>query len=178
MVLRKCQQCNSVFDDKYGFCIKCGFEFPKIDEDSITCIKCGNPNPKDAEFCVKCGIPLKFSKQMENKPIIIKYGNVINNDNNQENTKNNYTDTNYKPVNRWIIIFGYIFSILGGIIGLIIALYLVTRKDPDARKHGKIQLGIFIFYLIIIGICLGTGVVTPQELMNITSMSSLNEMKF
>ena len=31
---------------------------------------------------------------------------------------------------------GYFFAILGSIIGLIIAIYLITRKDPSAKKHG------------------------------------------
>ena len=56
-----------------------------------------------------------------------------------------------------LIVFGYIFSILGGILGLIIAIYLSTRKDPVARKHGHIQLAIFGFYIALIVILFATG---------------------
>ena len=58
---------------------------------------------------------------------------------------------------RLLIVFGYIFSILGGILGLIIAIYLSTRKDPVARKHGHIQLAIFGFYIALIVILFATG---------------------
>jgi hypothetical protein len=59
---------------------------------------------------------------------------------------------NQKPSKNYnlIIILGYIFSILGGIIGLILALYLATRKDPRAKMHGSIQLSILLFYSIIL----------------------------
>jgi uncharacterized membrane protein YcgQ (UPF0703/DUF1980 family) len=59
-------------------------------------------------------------------------------------------------------VFGYIFSILGGILGLIIAIYLSTRKDPVTRKHGHIQLAIFIFYIILIAVLFATGSI-PQD---------------
>ncbi len=171
MVLRKCQQCKAVTDDKYGFCLKCGFEFPKIDENHVVCIKCGFENPKDAEFCVKCGIPLIINQEFQNKnqPPFITYKKV---------SAPEKENLNYKRTSRMIIAFGYIFSILGGLIGFIIALYLVTRKDPVARKHGKIQLGILIFYLIIIGIALGTGTVTLNEITNITSMQNLTKINY
>ena len=32
MTIRRCPQCGATTDDVYGFCIKCGYEFPKIPE--------------------------------------------------------------------------------------------------------------------------------------------------
>ncbi len=29
-MMRRCPQCGSAGDDIYGFCIKCGYEFPKV----------------------------------------------------------------------------------------------------------------------------------------------------
>lgn len=140
MVFRRCPQCGSTSDDLYGFCIKCGYEFPKIDIQAQTCPLCGYVNPDEADFCVKCGTPLVFKNQLENNnvinPIVIEK-EVIE-----------------KPANNRgrniLIIFGYLFSILGGIIGLIIAIYLATRKDPVSKKHGRIQLAIFVFYILLI----------------------------
>ena len=43
------------------------------------------------------------------------------------------------------------------LIGLIIAIYLSTRKDPVAKRHGHIQLAIFGFYILIIAILFATG---------------------
>ena len=74
MVLRRCPQCGSTSDDQYGFCIKCGYEFPKIDPTKKQCPLCGVENPDEAEFCVKCGTPLvlnNFNAQGKINPIII-----------------------------------------------------------------------------------------------------------
>ncbi|MBR3156664.1 MAG: zinc ribbon domain-containing protein, partial [Methanobrevibacter sp.] len=64
-MIRRCPQCGSAADDIYGFCIKCGHEFPKIEVDSDTCPSCGFHNPPEAEYCVKCGTPLIFKQQFE-----------------------------------------------------------------------------------------------------------------
>ena len=151
-MIRRCPQCGTTSDDMYGFCIKCGHEFPKIPTDSSICPLCKYPNPDEADYCVKCGTPLVFKKQFEGdpnsslNPIVIKK-EVIRD---AQQYKSNRTS-------RWLILFGYIFSILGGILGLIIAIYLSTRKDPVARKHGHIQLAIFGFYIALIVILFATG---------------------
>ena len=67
---------------------------------------------------------------------------------------------------KWLIIFGYLFSILGGLLGLIIAIYLVTRKDPKVRKHGIIQLAIFGFYIVILAVLYATGNIPADALTN------------
>jgi len=76
MVFRRCPQCGSTSDDIYGFCIKCGYEFPKIEHNPHTCPLCGYNNPDEADFCVKCGTPLLLKNQLENNsyinPIVIK----------------------------------------------------------------------------------------------------------
>ena len=149
-MIRRCPQCGSNTDDMYGFCIKCGYEFSNSETSENTCPLCGFENPDEADYCVKCGTPLVF-KNSDKKPntplnpIVIK----------TEVVKDAERIKNQTP--RWIIILGYFFTILGGILGLIIAIYLSTRKDPVARKHGHIQLAIFIFYLIILIILFATG---------------------
>jgi uncharacterized membrane protein YvbJ len=151
-MIRRCPQCGTTSDDIYGFCYKCGREFSNVQSDTHICPLCGFKNPQEADFCVKCGTPLVFKRQFQEPPdnnsgpIIIKKelrGNV----------------DNYKPhrTSRILIILGYLFSILGGIIGLIIAIYLATRKDPVAKKHGYIQLAIFALYIIIISVLYATG---------------------
>lgn len=148
MVFRRCPQCGSTSDDNYGFCIKCGYEFPKIEANENTCPLCGYENPDEADFCVKCGSPLIFKNQLKNNSVINPV--VIEK-----------TTVGQKPAKgrtSWIIIaLGYVFSILGGILGLIIAIYLSTRKDPVARRHGHIQLAIFGFYVLIIAVLFATG---------------------
>ncbi|WP_405295656.1 zinc ribbon domain-containing protein [Methanobrevibacter sp.] len=157
-MIRRCPQCGTATDDMYGFCIKCGREFPKIDVEEDTCPLCGYKNPDEADYCVKCGSPLVFKKQFEGdsegnlNPIVIK-----------KEISNNAENYRHRT-SRWLILFGYVFSILGGILGLIIAIYLSTRKDPVAKKHGHIQLAIFGFYVILIAILFATGNIPADAL--------------
>lgn len=172
MVIRRCPQCHTTSDDQYGFCIKCGYEFTKLEVDGTICPLCNYSNPEEADFCVKCGSPLIFKNQNEINegslnPIIIQ--RKISSD------AANYNDTPH--TSRLLIVLGYIFSILGGLLGLIIAIYLISRKDPVAKKHGRIQLLIFIFYLILLLILIMTGTVTTDTLMQYSQMNFANITK-
>ena len=149
MVFRRCPQCGSTSDDAYGFCIKCGYEFQKIDEAAQTCPLCGYVNPDEADFCVKCGTPLLFKDQIKNNSVINPV--VIQKDAGAGEGSNRRRNI--------LIVFGYIFSILGGLLGLIIAIYLATRKDPVSKKHGRIQLAIFVFYIVLIAVFYATGAI-------------------
>ncbi|WP_295599948.1 zinc ribbon domain-containing protein [uncultured Methanobrevibacter sp.] len=167
-MIRRCPQCGTATDDMYGFCIKCGHEFPKIPEGENACPLCGYPNPDEADYCVKCGTPLVFKSQFEGdhtalNPIVIK-----------KEVVKEAQEYRANRTSRWLIIFGYVFSILGGIIGLIIAIYLSTRKDPVARKHGHIQLAIFAFYIILIAILFLTGNIPADALTQYRQMMSGN----
>lgn len=176
MVIRRCPKCHTASDDVYGFCIKCGYEFPKINSAKV-CVHCGYSNPVEAEYCVKCGIQLILRNPDETpKKIIINKEMIENAQHGEENKLNpiiikkevNDTAENYRQhrTNSILILVGYIFSILGGIIGLIIAIYLVTRKNPEVKKHGFIQLTIFAFYVILIGILIATGIIPTETLTN------------
>ncbi|MER2013795.1 MAG: zinc ribbon domain-containing protein [Methanobrevibacter sp.] len=154
-MIRRCPQCGTASDDVYGFCIRCGYEYPKIPQDQSACPLCGYPNPDEADFCVKCGTPLLFKSQFEGahtavKPIIIKKEIAAE------------PAVTPKKTSRFIIYLGYILSILGSIIGLIIAIYLITRKDPNAKKHGYIQLAIIIFYIVLIAVLYSMGAIPPE----------------
>ena len=170
MVVRRCPQCHSTCDDVYGFCIKCGCEFPKFDKAKNVCPLCNYPNPDEAEYCVKCGTPLIFKTHFENgdpsfNPIIIQKS---------FSDAPKYDDVPH--TSRILIVLGYIFSILGGIIGLIIAIYLATRKDPVAKKHGRIQLGIFAFYIILILIFIATGAITMENFNQVAQMYDFSNL--
>ena len=169
MVMRRCPQCHTTSDDQYGFCIKCGHEFPKMEDVANVCPLCNYSNPDEAEYCVKCGTPLIFKNQMENtesslNPIVIK----------REISMDAERIRNTPHTSRILIALGYIFSILGGLLGLIIAIYLITRKDPVAKKHGRVQLGIFIFYLVLLLILILTGTINSEMLMQYSQMNLTN----
>ena len=152
MVFRRCPQCGSTSDDLYGFCIKCGYEFPEMERVAQTCPLCGYENPDEADYCVKCGTPLLFKEQLQNNSVINPV--VVKKEYSQPRTSNRRRNI--------LIIFGYIFSVLGGLLGLIIAIYLATRKDPTSKRHGRIQLAIFVFYVVLIAIFYATGAISPD----------------
>lgn len=162
MVVRRCPQCGSTCDDQFGFCIKCGREFTKMDEKAHTCPLCGYQNPDEADYCVKCGSPLLFKNQtqVETK----SFGQIVVQK--SYSPKNNAQLEAPNRTSRWLILFGYIFSILGGLLGLIIAIYLSTRKDPVAKKHGRIQLAIFGLYIVIIAALFVTGHIPADAISN------------
>ena len=166
-MIRRCPQCGAAGDDIYGFCIKCGYEFQKIPEDKNACPLCGYPNPDEADYCVKCGTPLLFKSQFEGthnslNPIVIK----------KEVHKPD--EMNVGRTSRVLIVLGYILSILGSIIGLIIAIYLITRKDPVAKKHGYIQIAIIMFYLALLAILFATGSIPPEVINEYTQLLAGN----
>ena len=76
----------------------------------------------------------------------------------------------YKKTSRLLIFIGYFFAIIGSIIGLLIALYLITRKDPSAKRHGYIQIAIILFYLVIIAVLYMTGSIPPEVLTDYKSL--------
>ena len=154
-MIRRCPQCGSAADDRYGFCIKCGYEFPKIQKGENACPLCGYPNPDEADFCVKCGTPLLFKSQFEGannsiKPIVMK------------KSFGHESELSPQPTSKFLIYLGYILAILGSIIGLVIAVYLITRKDPVAKRHGYIQIAIILFYIIIIAVLYSMGAIPPE----------------
>lgn len=154
-MIRRCPQCGATGDDIYGFCVKCGYEFQKIPKDNSACPLCGYQNPDEADFCVKCGTPLLFKNQFEQAPTSVK-PIVIKREFGQE------SEHTPQPTSRFIIAIGYLLAILGSIIGLIIAIYLITRKDPAAKKHGYIQIAIIVFYIVAIAILYSLGAIPPE----------------
>jgi uncharacterized membrane protein YvbJ len=158
MVFRRCPQCGSTSDDTYGFCIKCGYEFPEIPKTETTCPLCGFQNPDEADFCVKCGTPLVFKNQLENNSYINPI--VIN-----KTAAENPAPQQRSKFDTLLVYLGYLFSILGGLVGLVIAIYLITRKDPNLKKHGYIQLAIFIFYIALIAFLFATGNLHASDVM-------------
>ena len=160
MVVRRCPQCGTTSDDQFGFCIKCGREFTKNDPSNSACPLCSYQNPEEADYCVKCGTPLLFKNHPESETK--SFGPIV-----VQKTYSNHDNTPKRnSTSRWLIIFGYFFSILGGLLGLIIAIYLSTRKDPVAKKHGHIQLAIFGFYIALIAILFATGNIPADAFTN------------
>ena len=95
------------------------------------CPYCGEEQIDAAKFCKNCG------KNIENP----KYNPQNSNPNQFEKIEKEYKIS---------IILGYIFAVLIPLIGLIISVYLLTRKDSSkATKHGKYTLIVAVGVWII-----------------------------
>ena len=121
------------------------------------CPQCGVENSDIANFCIKCGKPLK-----------------------EENPKNYPNNSGYKcpycnksiPIginkcpycqNTLIeekhtaaIVIGYLFTaltlffgIIPGIGGIIFGIYLLTRDNQEVHKHGTIMIVLSVVFVII-----------------------------
>ncbi|KZX15216.1 double zinc ribbon [Methanobrevibacter cuticularis] len=114
------------------------------------CLNCGTLNDVDSKFCVKCGGILKTEDSSNNRLCPYCGSSIPANASKCKNC-GEWINKSMKPSNHSLaIVLGYIFTLLGGWIGLIIAVYLLTRDDSRAKKHGGIQLAISIIWIVII----------------------------
>ncbi|OWT32476.1 hypothetical protein BGI41_07475 [Methanobrevibacter sp. 87.7] len=152
MVIRQCPKCGKPDTTGYGFCIYCGTEFPKQEQEQ------NSPNQN-------------IRNNWENPRVDV---HIDYNQNSPRSTGMNI-----------VIIVGYILSIFGSILGLIPAIYLITRKDVSLKKHGVIQLAIIAFYVIFIVMLFATGQLTldkiiaigQKEYSNMTQITNMSMYK-
>lgn len=125
-----CSNCGNEVKDNTKFCPNCGnainaeceVETPQQNTNSgINCPKCGSIVPFGNTNCLKCGSPL------------------------------------HEESNTVAIIIGYVGAILGSllvpligiIIGIISAIYLLTRPSKSAKIHGVIIIVILVIIAIL-----------------------------
>ncbi len=119
-------------------------------EKTSKCLKCGTLNEEDSKFCVNCGVIMKSDESPENNVTCPYCGSSIPSNASKCKNCGEWINESMKPSNHNLaIVLGYIFTLLGGWIGLIIALYLLTRDDPNAKKHGGIQLVISVIWILL-----------------------------
>lgn len=141
----------------------------------IQCPKCGKMNDGTTDFCIYCGT------------IYEEYNHEDDDFNIFSITKGGKQGIDFNPMGqsqgkesyRLMIIIGYIFAILGSVLGFIFAIYLITRKDSNAKKHGLIQLALLIIEFSIIGFLIFTGQIDPNIILNpfnTTQMGNMSQM--
>ena len=89
------------------------------------CPFCGEELKDEAKFCKSCGKSLEDIHQGGD--------DVFKQPVNTQQTPIPQASNNHKIA----IILGYICAILIPLFGLIFGIYLVTRDDDNAKKHGK-----------------------------------------
>ena len=114
------------------------------------CHNCGAENNSTAKFCNKCGTDLKTKQKCPYcKSSVpddaLKCGNC--------GEWLDETKQNEKIASRYdsIVVVGWIFALLGGWIGLLIGLYLMTRENQIVRNKGKLIFIVAIIVSLIIG---------------------------
>ena len=117
------------------------------------CSQCGSELSEGTKFCSKCGAPLKDYKSVNTQQnsnssgvscpkcgSLVPFGNVVCNNCGNPLNQDKHTAA---------IVLGYICSIFAPILGIIFAIYLLTRLNKDVHKHGVIMIVLAIILVII-----------------------------
>ena len=86
------------------------------------CIKCGAELRRGENFCSSCGT--RVGEIGLEKATEVKYPHQL------------------------ATVLGYVFGFLGGWLGLVFGIYLLTREHPRAKYHGKIVLIVTVIMII------------------------------
>ena len=175
-----CSKCGFSNNEDANFCVECGniLESGTVQE-GISCPSCNMINPPNSEFCKECG-SLLSSETINNNDINQESGSVSSQQSFSSSSNEiscpycgrlvSETAVKCRYCGEWIkrgqsqvynqgkddeshtvaIVLGYIFTFLGGIIGLIIAIYLLTRDNKSAKTHGMIQMVILAIWVVIL----------------------------
>ena len=111
------------------------------------CPSCGAEKKDGSKYCHNCGYEFKAVESGANQ------NSSLNADLNQSPNPAVETSENSHTLAK---VLGYIFAILIPLIGIILGIYLWTRNEENAKKHGKIIIGLsiviwFISYLLMYG---------------------------
>ena len=140
----------------------------------IKCPKCGKINDGTTDFCIYCGTIYE-----EYNPEDDGFNIFFNGDNPKKGIGLPESISKGNEKYRLMIIIGYIFAILGSVLGFIFAFYLITRKDSNAKKHGLIQLVVLIIEFVFVGYMIFSGQMDPNILLNpfnTTQMTNMSQM--
>ena len=109
------------------------------------CPNCKNQLDDNVNFCNKCGFNVKSSKDSINT--ICEYCGAYN------SFGDGTCDRCGKPLKKvshnLAIVLGYIFAVLLPIVGVVFAVYLLTRKNTKARKNAIRIIIVAIVFLIV-----------------------------
>lgn len=111
------------------------------------CPSCGAEKKEGSKYCHNCGYEFKAVDSGANQ------NPSTNAEFNQ--SPNPAVETGENP-HTLAKVLGYIFAILIPLIGIILGIYLWSRNEENAKKHGKIVIGLSIFiwfisYLLMYG---------------------------
>ena len=142
----------------------------------IECPRCGKVNDGTTDFCIYCGtIFEEYNAEEDDSNIFF----IPTQRGNKQKIKLNPMPENLsskKENYRLMIILGYIFAILGSVIGFIFSIYLLTRNDPNAKKHGLVQLILLIIEFAFVGYLILSGQMDPNIILNPFNTTNMTNM--
>jgi len=120
-----CPRCGNETKENEVYCGKCGYKLPQKGAavEQKFCLKCGAEMRKEETFCSSCGTRIG------------------------EMGPENATEVKYP--HQLATVLGYVFGFLGGWLGLVFGIYLLTREHPRAKYHGKIILIVTVVMIVI-----------------------------
>ena len=124
------------------------------------CPNCGSENKEDAQFCESCGTRLDSTAPDVGSSA--KISQMPSSDQIQGSEAN-------KP-STIIVVLGYIFALLGGLIGIILGVYLYSKDNHEAKTHGR-NILIIAAVMMVLGI-LVSGYLGSMMASNIYDTSS------
>ena len=142
----------------------------------IECPRCGKVNDGTTDFCIYCGtIFEEYNPEEDDSNIFF----IPTKGGKKQKIKLNPMPENLSSKNenyRLMIILGYIFAILGSVLGFIFCIYLLTRKDANAKKHGLIQLLVLIIEFVFAGYLILSGQIDLNILLNPINTTNMTNM--
>lgn len=119
-----CPRCGSETKENEVYCEKCGYKLPQkvAAVEQRFCLKCGAELRKEERFCSSCGT--RIGEMGPENATGVKYPHQL------------------------ATVLGYVFGFLGGWLGLVFGIYLLTREHPRAKYHGKIVLIVTVVMII------------------------------
>ena len=147
--------------------------------EAIMCPRCGKMNDGTLDFCIYCGTYFDEYNEDNNDGNVFFIRSITNGKPGKKQAikLNEMPDKFHNPQKQKhsiAILLGYLFAILGGLIGFAFAIYLITRKDKNARRHGLIQLVILLIEYILIAVLVLNGQLDLNMVLDPFNMTSMN----
>ena len=141
----------------------------------IECPRCGKVNDGTTDFCIYCGtIFEEYNPEDDDFNIFTISKKTYNKGTNLDSISGTSSSGNGNY--RLMIILGYIFAILGSVLGFIFCIYLLTRKDANAKKHGLVQLILLIIEFAFVGYLILSGQMDPNIILNPFNTTNMTNM--
>ena len=116
------------------------------------CDKCGAELMDNARFCNKCGAEVKIINNNQNTQMA-NMGAVVVCPNCKQTTPMGLTHCencgSSLENHTTAVIIGYIVTLITGIVGIIPAIYLLTRNSGKAKTQGVFLIGLIVLWIIL-----------------------------